>query len=330
MKKNCKNSLNCCFKKLVSPYEIVKNGPRGATGATGPTGATGATGPAINTVEVRETTTLPEGSEAKVVATNENNKVLFDFYIPKGVDGKPEKVVAGETISIESNEKARVVDRFEQGVHFFDFSIPKGQKGETGPRGFPGEIGISEVITIDGTETVEPDEEAQVQDDFDRNIHHLTFYIPRGQKGDKGEKGEQGDAGPSGLTPDYNATVYNSNQQVIKNNTAILLNEIAMNNGFNITDSKFVSPTTGTFLVSFSINNSIGATTGDCVGVAINGVINPASRRPLTSSSNTSGTIALILNRGDEVTLVPNIAQDRTLMASGAPSAVLTIMMIAY
>ena len=49
-----------------------------------------------------------------------------------------------------------------------------------GPRGFPGEIGISEVITIDGTETVEPNEEAQVQDDFDRNIHHLTFYIPKG------------------------------------------------------------------------------------------------------------------------------------------------------
>ena len=48
------------------------------------------------------------------------------------------------------------------------------------PRWFPCEIGISEVITIDGTETVEPNEEAQVQDDFDRNIHHLTFYISKG------------------------------------------------------------------------------------------------------------------------------------------------------
>ena len=50
----------------------------------------------------------------------------------------------------------------------------QGEIGHTGPRGFPGEIGIS------GTETVEPNEEAQVQDDFDRNIHHLTFYIPKG------------------------------------------------------------------------------------------------------------------------------------------------------
>ena len=56
----------------------------------------------------------------------------------------------------------------------------QGEIGHTGPRGFPGEFGISEVITIDGTETVEPNEEAQVQDDFDRNIHHLTFYIPKG------------------------------------------------------------------------------------------------------------------------------------------------------
>lgn len=63
---------------------------------------------------------------------------------------------------------------------------PRGEKGDVGPagpRGFPGEIGISEVITIDGTETVEPNEETQVQDDFDRNIHHLTFYIPKGEKG---------------------------------------------------------------------------------------------------------------------------------------------------
>ena len=67
--------------------------------------------------------------------------------------------------------------------------VEKGDVGPAGPRGFPGEIWISEVITIDGTETVEPNEEAQVQDDFDRNIHHLTFYIPKVEKGDKGETG---------------------------------------------------------------------------------------------------------------------------------------------
>ncbi len=345
MKKSCKSSSNCCFKKQVSSYEIIKNGPRGATGATGST---------LNTVEARDTVTLPAGSEAKVLTSCEDDKVYFDFYIPKGADGKQEKVVAGETTNLEATEKAVVTDRFEEGVHYFDFSIPKGQKGETGPRGLPGEIGISEVITIDGTETVEPDEDAEVQDDQGRNIHHLTFYIPRGQKGDKGdkgepgekgetgaqgpkgdtgEKGEQGEAGPvgpSGLTPDINATIYNSNQQTITNNTPLSLTEIAMNNGFNITDSRLVSPTTGSFLVSFSINNASGATTGDSIGVAVNGVINPATKRPLTASTNTSGTIALILNKNDEVTLVPSIGGQRTLLASGAPSAVLTLMMISY
>lgn len=40
-----------------------------------------------------------------------------------------------------------------------------------------------------------------MQDDLDRNIHHLTFYIPRGEKGDvgpQGPKGDTGDVGPQG------------------------------------------------------------------------------------------------------------------------------------
>lgn len=57
------------------------------------------------------------------------------------------------------------------------------------------------MISIDETETINPDEEAQVLDDFENNVHHLTFYIPKGQKGDvgpigpigpQGEKGEKG------------------------------------------------------------------------------------------------------------------------------------------
>ena len=69
---------------------------------------------------------------------------------------------------------------------------PKGDTVPQGSRGFPGEIGISQVITIDGTEMVEPNELAEVQDDFEQNIHHLTFYIPKGEKGDKGSQGQTG------------------------------------------------------------------------------------------------------------------------------------------
>lgn len=75
---------------------------------------------------------------------------------------------------------------------------PQGEIGPQGPRGFPGEIGISQVITIDGTETIEPNELAEVQDDFENNVHHLTFYIPKGEAGLQGPRGEQGIPGAKG------------------------------------------------------------------------------------------------------------------------------------
>lgn len=67
-----------------------------------------------------------------------------------------------------------------------------------GPRGFPGEIGISQAITIDGTQTVEPNEPAEVQDDFESNIHHLTFYILKGETGPQGAKGDPNGVGAYG------------------------------------------------------------------------------------------------------------------------------------
>lgn len=281
-------------------------GPTGATGVTGPTGATGPTGPTgmpgtvANFIEVRSTRSIEPEYEAQVVQNQIDDTVFLDFYIPKGITG------------------------------------PKGDKGDTGPRGLPGEIGISEVITIDGTETVEPNEKAEVQDDFDRNIHHLTFYIPKGEKGQpgpqglKGEKGETGVAGPPGLTPNINATIYNSAEQTISNNFSLLMPENLINNNFTIQDNGLTVPTTGTFLISFSINNATDAAAGDCVGVAVNNVIISASKRPITTTTNTSATFVTILNKNDVVTLVANVAQNRTLTASGAPSSMLSVMMLAY
>lgn len=117
---------------------------------------------------------------------------------------------------------------------------PRGEKGDVGPagpRGFPGEIGISEVITIDGTETVEPNEETQVQDDLDRNIHHLTFYIPKGEKGDKGETGS------SELTL-YNALGFGSFPETTVSGSAMIgAKKIVPNNNqyFIVKDTKNIS-----------------------------------------------------------------------------------------
>lgn len=72
---------------------------------------------------------------------------------------------------------------------------PKGDRGDIGP---VGETGISHEIIIDEIKTINPDEPAKVQDEFNNNTHYLTFYIPKGEKGEKGDQGNVGPAGPTG------------------------------------------------------------------------------------------------------------------------------------
>lgn len=194
--KFCKNNLKNCKtegENRVITKNIRLNSPTGPTGPIGPTGPTGPTG-----------------------ATGAT-----------GANGNPEIIRAGIVKTLNPGENASVNDRFEDGKHFMDFGIPcgnsgeKGEKGETGergekgdtgpqgptgPKGEPGEIGKSELISIDGVESVESDEQAQVLDDFEDNIHHLKFYIPKGvagangEKGDPGEKGQDGEKGETGDT----------------------------------------------------------------------------------------------------------------------------------
>lgn len=338
----------CCnsykHKKCTTPTTIVIQGP---IGPTGPTGLSG------ENVEVGETFTINPNEQARVVSSKRDDRLVLDFYIPKGDHGIAEPIKAGITQTVESYEPAEITDRFENEIRYFDFKIPKGETGPQGPRGLPGEIGISEVITIDKTETVGSDEPAEVQDDFDRNIHHLTFYIPKGVTGAqgpqgvpgaKGDKGEQGDigpqgakgetgiagpAGPPGLTPDVNATIYNSSSQNISNGSLLEINEILTNRGIKIENNTIIVSTPGTYLISFSINNATSPTGGDSVGISINGTMIECSKRPLTASTNTSATIVYRLQKNDAVGLSTQLLGNRTLLASGAPSAMLTVMLIA-
>lgn len=132
---------------------------------------------------------------------------------PVGETGISYEIIIDETKTINPDEPAKVQDEFNNNTHYLTFYIPKGEKGEQGsigsigpkgeqgepgPMGLPGEKGISEIIIIDKTETVEPDEPAKIQDDFNDNTHHLTFYIPKGEKGEKGDQGNVGPAGPTG------------------------------------------------------------------------------------------------------------------------------------
>lgn len=311
---------------------------KGATGPTGATGATGATGRS-EVIEVGRVESVVADAGAKVFDRYEQNKHYIDFQIPIGHTG-----ATGERG--QPGEKGATGDVGPKGE--------KGDKGDQGPRGFPGEIGISEVITIDGTQTVPYGEEALVQDDFDRNIHHLTFYIPQGKTGERGEKGEAGDvgpkgdqgqigprgeqgptgktgvAGPPGATPNINITRFNSSSQEIRSRIPIVINETLVNNSMTFDANSIIVPSNGVYLISFSINNGSYATSGDCIGVAVNLNLVDASRRPLTASTNTSCTFVQRLSKGDYVCLIPTLSNSTTLLASGAPSAMLTVMLIAF
>lgn len=390
MKKICKNQKGCCKKQKI--IEKIVNGPIGPTGATGPTG------PAGEQIEVRSVTTIPFEEEAQVTSFHEGNTTYLDFSIPKGQDGKPETILVGNTETLEPLNNASVKDRFENDVHYLDFSIPKGEKGDTGQKG---DTGDSEVITIDATETLNANEPAFVQDDKDGLIHHLTFYIPKGDKGDKGERGEkgeqgvqgpqgiqgkqgvegkkgekgdtgpqgpkgdvgpqglqgeqgiqgqtgergekgdigpqgpkgekgdEGEQGPPGITPDYNLTIYNINEQTISNDKDLVMNDIEINSNFKIENGKVMVPATGTYLISFTINFALNALLDDQVGVTINDILRPSSKRPVPRDASSSGTITSILNKGDAISLKAYLGgNDLTLSSVGGPSATLTVVMI--
>ena len=356
-KKPCSKS-NCLPKNINLP-PIGQQGPKGATGATGPTGPVGPTGSSGENLIIRSTSTLQPGEQATVKSFHDGNTTFLDFGIPKGYDGQngvPEKIIVGKTTQVESNVPASVTDNYKDGVHYFEFHIPKGEigpkgdqgikgeagpqgvkgdkgeqgdKGDAGPRGLPGEIGKSEKISIDITETVEPDEDAQVLDTFEDYVHHLSFYIPRGKQGPKGEKGEQGVAGPPGSTNNINVTLFNPNNQDISNSRPLTFGQTLTNNGITTNETSVFIPANGTYVISFSMNNGSSAAAGDCVGVYKNSSLIPGTTRPLTSSTNVSAMFVVSLKINDIITLVPKLSTNRTITASGAPSIMLSVVQIA-
>ena len=188
---NCNDDYESAIKKIEECNKNIKfcyiqgpTGPRGPKGENGPT-----------TIEIGKIETINPEMNAEVINTGTNKDVILNFKIPRGMDG----------IQGPQGPIGPMGLQGEQGI-----KGPKGEKGEQGeqgPRGFPGEIGISQAITIDGAETVEFNEEAQVQDDFENNIHHLTFYIPKGEKGDAGPIGPEGPKGEDRTNEDI---LYNS------------------------------------------------------------------------------------------------------------------------
>ena len=285
--------------------EIGPTGPKGDKGDIGPQGPQGEKGEnGPTTIEVGITETSDPETEAIVTNVGTNKDVILNFKIPRGKQGE------------------------------------KGEQGETGPigpRGLPGEIGISQAITIDGTETLEPDEPAEVQDDFDSNIHHLTFYIPKGEKGEQGPVGPQGPQGPQGQMQSAYAIRYldetqDLNLQTSAETTIPLNKEGPSWSASYETENAIVIKDAGFYLISYSINAKPKEDSTIRFSVKDNDLLLPASTINVNwkanNIGNVSNTIISALTPDDVINLCAQVDTEANLTFDGSTGAVLSIVKI--
>lgn len=276
-----------------------EKGEPGEMGPTGPTGPKGENGP--TTINVGTTETVESDIDAQVINGGTEKDVILNFKIPKGTAG----------------------DKGD-----------KGEKGDIGPRGLPGEIGRSEVITIDATITTDENEEAQVQDDKEGLIHHLTFYIPQGKKGEQGLPGIQGPKGDAFGVNAYGERYSNTNQQfhILANNDTIIPLEQTGPSLSTTYDSSYTIEVnkSGLYLVSYFLNVAPSIDVNYIVSIETMGVKVPSSSIKVegkaNSINNISGSIFLNLVEYDEINLTITPEQDADLIFDGTTNARLSII----
>ena len=358
-------------KKYKICYVQGPIGPKGLKGDVGPQGEKGERGiPGPASIDVGITETLEPTEKAKVENIGTNEDVILNFKIPRGeqgIEGKigpqgipgpqgekgdigpqgikgergeqgPSTIKVGNIETIEPTEKASVINVGTPVDVVLDFKIPKGEQGEQGPRGLPGEIGRTEHIAIDETETLEPGEPATVMDTFEDWVHHLAFSIPKGEKGDQGEKGPQGPAGPPG-------TEFVSSYGI---RYSMVDTQLALSQG---TDTKIPLPEKGVaFLTEYPDDNSIkikengvylvsyllcGATNEECsmtMSVRANDILQPATSATSEFSAqminSISGTTIVSLQQNDLITLNVKSSKAVNLKFNGSTNAMLSVTKI--
>ncbi len=191
----------------------------------------------------------------------------------------------------------------------------------------PGEIGISKVITIDGTETLESEEDAEVQGDFDRNIYHLIFYIPRGKQGDIGPQGPKGEL--NGLVA-YGEGYSNSNQSfnVTANTETIVPLEqtgIEYDSSYAIEIQKY-----GTYQINYFFGATTSVDTNYTISIKASGKKLPSSEIKVEAKANiksfVSGNVIFGLKEDDEMTLVITADNNTNLTFDGSTNAKLSVL----
>lgn len=359
----------CKFYYVKGP--TGPKGEKGDVGSQGEKGDRGIPGPASIDVGITETVESSEDAKVENVGTKED--VILNFKIPRGeqgIDGKigpqgipgpkgekgdigpqgikgekgdqgPSTIQIGNIETIESNEEAEVINVGTPVDVVLDFKIPKGEKGDQGdigPRGLPGEIGRTEHIAIDETETLEPGEPAQVMDTFENWVHHLAFLIPKGEKGDVGERGQQGPAGPPGteFVSAYGIRYSMVTTQLTLSQGTDTIIPLPEKGTAFLTDypdgNSIKIKETGTYLVSYSL---CGATNEDCsltMSVRANDILQPATNATSEFQAQIinciSGSTIVSLSKDDLVTLNVKASMAVSLIFNGSTNAVLSVTKI--
>ena len=215
---------------------------------------------------------------------------------------------------------------------------PKGEKGDIGP---VGETGISHEIIIDETKTINPDEPAKVQDEFNNNTHYLTFYIPKGEKGEQGETGPRGPQGPAGppgteFTSSYGMRYLMTETQItlpqatdtvipLPEKGVALFTEYPDNNSIKIKEN-------GVYLVSYTL---CGGTNEECsltMSVKANDLLLPATnttsefQAQIVNCINSSTIVSL--NKDDLITLNVKSSMNVNISFNGSTNAMLSVIKI--
>lgn len=191
----------------------------------------------------------------------------------------------------------------------------------------PGEIGISKVITIDGTETLESEEDAEVQGDFDRNIYHLIFYIPRGKQGDIGPQGPKGELNGLGA---YGERYSNSNQSfnVTANTETIVPLEqtgIEYDSSYAIEIQKY-----GTYQINYFFGATTSVDTNYTISIKASGKKLPSSEIKVEAKANiksfVSGNVIFGLKEDYEITFVIAADNNTNLTFDGLTNTKLSVL----
>ena len=375
MYNNCNDDFEKIKKKIDEENKKCKKcyiqGPTGPKGDQGLQGERGIQGPSTIKIGIIETVENKEQAKVENVGTNED--VILNFKIPRGeqgIEGKigpqgipgpqgekgdigpqgikgekgdqgPATIQIGNVETIEPNEEAEVVNSGTPIDVVLDFKLPRGEQGETGPRGLPGEIGRTEHIAIDETETIEPGEPAEVMDTFENWVHHLAFFIPKGEKGDKGDNGERGPQGPAGppgteFTSSYGMRYLMTETQItlpqatdtvipLPEKGVALFTEYPDNNSIKIKES-------GVYLVSYTL---CGGTNEECsltMSVKANDLLLPATnttsefQAQIVNCINSSTIVSL--NKDDLITLNVKSSMNVNISFNGSTNAMLSVIKI--